>query len=237
MSRHAAIGVSSHICIPPIPSLNSHRLPHRFYGLKDTFPSQLLLVRSAEGKKRNLYLTSELVKQVITLNVPSGLRAINGGVKVATRSDVKGSTCDFRLSQEGIACLAPYVTKRTAIITAQEMYTILLRDNLFMHEFSDETREPVESCSEGCMLFTVPAGAPSLRPPAADGTPGKPLHNAVQIFGWRGKTCARALVNKQTRMHYKVLLGMHPDLAQEEQEEQEQRKLPADPTHRGALRC
>lgn len=192
-----------------------------FYGLKDDFPSELTLVRSEEGKKRNIYLTSQLVKQVISTNAAAGLRAINAGVKVATRSDVKGSSCDFRLSQEGIACVAPFITKRSAVVTAEEAYQVLLRDNLYMNEFCDASREAVESCSEGCLLLTVPAGAASLRAPADDGTPGRPLANPVQIYGWRGKTCARALVNKQTRMHYKVLLGKHPDEAQKEEAEQE----------------
>ena len=44
-------------------------LPFRpYYGLPDNFPSDQLLTRSVTGKKRNLYLASRLVKEILRRN-------------------------------------------------------------------------------------------------------------------------------------------------------------------------
>ena len=39
-----------------------------YYGLGDAFPSSQLLTRSVAGKKRNVYLTSRLVKELLQRN-------------------------------------------------------------------------------------------------------------------------------------------------------------------------
>ncbi|CAG0900422.1 unnamed protein product [Darwinula stevensoni] len=40
----------------------------KFYGIKDSFDETLLLVRTREGKKRNVYLTTAAVKELVTDN-------------------------------------------------------------------------------------------------------------------------------------------------------------------------
>ena len=40
----------------------------QYYGLGDAFPSSQLLTRSVGGKKRNIYLTSRLVKELLQRN-------------------------------------------------------------------------------------------------------------------------------------------------------------------------
>lgn len=39
-----------------------------YYGLSDTFPSNQLLTRTMTGKKRNIYLTSALVRDLLRRN-------------------------------------------------------------------------------------------------------------------------------------------------------------------------
>eukprot|EP00911_Craspedida_sp_UC1_P001754 UC1_evm1s1337 len=111
--------------------------------------------------------------------------------------------------------MPPFMTRRICKVTAAELYDILLRDNMFMHQFSDETRSAIEGSDEGCVLFLVQAGSPSLKEAAADGTVAT-IPNDIRVFGWRGRSCARALVAKEQRLHWMVLLGRHPDEARKE---------------------
>ena len=50
------------------PSNSKHIVIHRaFYGIDERFPADQLLVRSFGGKKRNIYLVSKAVKDVMEM--------------------------------------------------------------------------------------------------------------------------------------------------------------------------
>ena len=40
----------------------------KFYGIKDNFPVDQLMIRSKEGKKRNIYFASEITKTIMQNN-------------------------------------------------------------------------------------------------------------------------------------------------------------------------
>jgi tRNA (cytosine34-C5)-methyltransferase len=65
-----------------------------FYDLKE-FDSTCLLTRCYVGKKKNIYLVSPLVKDVVQKN-ESSIKIINTGVKTFVRCDNKNMTCAFR---------------------------------------------------------------------------------------------------------------------------------------------
>lgn len=44
-----------------------YHFQRKFYGIDDSFPADQLLVRSVGGKKRNIYLVSKTVKDVMKL--------------------------------------------------------------------------------------------------------------------------------------------------------------------------
>jgi len=64
------------------------------------FPS-VLLARTQEGKKKNIYMTNKTVKDVVSLNQDK-LKIINTGVKVFARCSNEDVKCEFRLAQEGL---------------------------------------------------------------------------------------------------------------------------------------
>ncbi|KAA0202698.1 hypothetical protein HAZT_HAZT000140 [Hyalella azteca] len=73
-----------------------------FFGLRTDIPEasyRNFMTRSREGKRRNLYFTNALVRDLITRN-QDRMKIINTGVKVLVRVDNKGTSCDFRLAQE-----------------------------------------------------------------------------------------------------------------------------------------
>ena len=72
--------------------------PHvkSFYDISDSFDVTRLLVRCHVGKKKNIYLTSSAVRDLVTQNQGT-IKFINTGVKTFVRSDNKNvKACAFR---------------------------------------------------------------------------------------------------------------------------------------------
>ena len=69
-----------------------------FYGICPEVGHELFLARTKTGKKRNIYFTNHLVKDIVSRN-QDDIKIINTGVKVLDRSDNKGAPCDFRMAQ------------------------------------------------------------------------------------------------------------------------------------------
>ncbi|XP_057564515.1 RNA cytosine C(5)-methyltransferase NSUN2 isoform X2 [Hippopotamus amphibius kiboko] len=72
----------------------------KFYALDPSFPKMNLLTRTAEGKKRQLYMVSKELRNVL-LNNSERMKVINTGIKVWCRNNSgEEFDCAFRLAQE-----------------------------------------------------------------------------------------------------------------------------------------
>lgn len=67
-----------------------------FYKISDAFNSKCLLTRCHVGKKKNIYLTSEAIRDLVVTN-QGAIKFINTGVKAFVRCDNKNMKCAFRL--------------------------------------------------------------------------------------------------------------------------------------------
>lgn len=67
-----------------------------FYEISDDFNSKCLLTRCHVGKKKNIYLTSEAIRDLVVTN-QGDIKFINTGVKAFVRCDNKNMKCAFRL--------------------------------------------------------------------------------------------------------------------------------------------
>lgn len=66
-----------------------------FYQVSDSFDSKCLLTRCHVGKKKNIYLTSDAVRNLVVSNQGT-VKFINTGVKAFVRCDNKNMKCAFR---------------------------------------------------------------------------------------------------------------------------------------------
>lgn len=67
-----------------------------FYDISDSFDARRLLVRCHVGKKKNIYLTSSAVRDLVMQNQGT-IKFINTGVKTFVRSDNRNTkACAFR---------------------------------------------------------------------------------------------------------------------------------------------
>ncbi|XP_068700887.1 RNA cytosine-C(5)-methyltransferase NSUN2-like isoform X1 [Montipora foliosa] len=174
-----------------------------FYGINDSFPVSQLFVRSVFGKKRNVYLVSKAVKDVMGM-VDNNHKVINTGMKVIARAENDNVSCAFRLMQEGIEAMVPFISKRKVSITQEDVITLLTQDRPFCDQFSSTTREQFNKIEgQGCIVYLYDPSGPYSK---AQDTIGCQL-----IFcGWKAKVSTRLQISKFDKAHYQVLCGIPP---------------------------
>ncbi|XP_068252110.1 RNA cytosine C(5)-methyltransferase NSUN2 isoform X1 [Nyctibius grandis] len=183
----------------------------KFYALDPSFPKMNLLTRTQEGKKRQLYMVSKELRNVL-LNNSEKMKVINTGIKVWSRnSDGEQFGCAFRLAQEGIYTLYPFIHARIINVCIEDVKILLTQENPFLSKFSSETQKKVKGMAMGSIVLKY------------DPDPEKPddLQCPIVLCGWQGKTSLRAFVPKNERLHYLRMMGVEVFKAKRKEEESE----------------
>ncbi|XP_076611468.1 RNA cytosine C(5)-methyltransferase NSUN2 [Chaetodon auriga] len=169
-----------------------------FYNLSPDFPKLNVLTRTHEGKKRHLYMVSKELRNVL-LNNSERMKVINTGVKVWSRnSDGEEFGCAFRLAQEGIYTLQPYIRSRIIGVSVEDIKVLLTQENPFLSKLEDDAHAQAKKMVMGSIVLKY---IPNPNAPAEPQCP-------IQLCGWRGKTSIRAFVPRNERFHYLRMLGV-----------------------------
>uniref|UniRef100_A0A3B4FX11 tRNA (cytosine(34)-C(5))-methyltransferase n=1 Tax=Pundamilia nyererei TaxID=303518 RepID=A0A3B4FX11_9CICH len=182
---------------PPYSNINACFLfsSRSFYDLSPDFPKLNVLTRTHEGKKRNLYMVSKELRNVL-LNNSERMKVINTGVKVWSRnSEGEEFGCAFRLAQEGIYTLQPYIRSRIIRVSVEDIKVLLTQENPYLSKLEDEAHAQAQKI--GTVKYRY----------ALQLNPGEP-QCPIQLCGWRGKTSIRAFVPRNERFHYLRMLGV-----------------------------
>lgn len=163
-----------------------------FYNWGDDFPVGLLMGRSNEGNKRNLYFVSEAIKDLVVTN-KEHIRFINLGMKILNRSKSKYCTCDYRLSQDGVEVIERFCRSRTVQIAAEDLILLLTHENPFLTRFGKPVQDAVKQFSQGSLLF-------SYEPDADQGEKHYPS-SILRVCGWLGVVTMRTFLSKHQREH------------------------------------
>ncbi|CAG7816855.1 unnamed protein product [Allacma fusca] len=172
----------------------------KFYCLEN-LKSSNFLTRSVDGKKRNIYFVTNLVKDIITNN-ESTVKIINTGVKVLARcgQNNKWTASDFRLAQEGLKSMLPYIKGRRVTITQEDLVILLTNEDEtkppLLTAFDPETQVQLEPLERGSCVLVIKSRTDNEGPPFC-----------LELVGWRGATSLRGYVPKQERIHYIRLCG------------------------------
>uniref|UniRef100_A0A8C5WEV4 tRNA (cytosine(34)-C(5))-methyltransferase n=1 Tax=Leptobrachium leishanense TaxID=445787 RepID=A0A8C5WEV4_9ANUR len=170
----------------------------KFYALEESFPKKNLLTRTQEGKKRQLYMVSKELRNVLLHNSEK-MKVINTGIKVLCRNnDGEQYGCAYRLAQEGIYSLYPFIKSRIVTVTVDDIIILLTQENPFLSKFSRETQKQAEVLVMGSIVLKY------------EPDPLKPdtLQCPIVLCGWRGKTSVRSFVPKNERNHYLRMMGV-----------------------------
>ncbi|CAH1268835.1 NSUN2 [Branchiostoma lanceolatum] len=173
--------------------------------ISDTFPNLQLLVRCYEGKKRTVYLVSKEVKDILQYNENS-LKVINCGLRVMVRSrnDKTKAMSLFRLAQDGIPTLLPFIHGRRVEIKQEDAILLLTEENPHIHKLTAEAREQLKPLEEGSIVMVY---EPDMSNPDA-------VHCKMVFVGWRGKVTVRSFVPKNDRRHFLLLCGVDVEVRQ-----------------------
>lgn len=169
-----------------------------FYDLSPDFPKLNVLTRTHEGKKRHLYMVSKELRNVL-LNNSERMKVINTGVKVWSRnSDGEEFGCAFRLAQEGIYTLQPYIRSRMITVSVEDIKVLLTQENPYLSKLQDDAHAQAKKIGMGSIVLKY---IPNSNNPTEPQCP-------IQLCGWRGKTSIRAFVPRNERLHYLRMLGV-----------------------------
>ncbi|CAO2592097.1 RNA cytosine C(5)-methyltransferase NSUN2 [Lemmus lemmus] len=170
----------------------------KFYALDPSFPRMNLLTRTTEGKKRQLYMVSKELRNVL-LNNSEKMKVINTGIKVWCRNNSgEEFDCAFRLAQEGIYTLYPFINSRIITVSIEDVKTLLTQENPFFRKLSSEAYSQVKDLAKGSVVLKYepdPANPDALQCP-------------IVLCGWRGKASIRTFVPKNERLHYLRMMGL-----------------------------
>ncbi|XP_040209458.1 RNA cytosine C(5)-methyltransferase NSUN2 isoform X3 [Rana temporaria] len=170
----------------------------KFYGLSSSFPKTNLLTRTQEGKKKQLYIVSKELRNVL-LNNSEKMKVINTGVKVLCRNnDGEQYGCAYRLAQEGIYTLYPFISLRIVTVCVEDIKVLLTQENPFLSKFSSQIQKQTKDIDMGSIVLKF------------EPDPQKPdtLQCPIVLVGWRGKTSIRSFVPKNERLHYLRMMGV-----------------------------
>ncbi|KAJ8268310.1 hypothetical protein COCON_G00134820 [Conger conger] len=169
-----------------------------FYDLSPAFPKLNVLTRTHEGKKRNLYMVSKELRNVL-LNNSERMKVINTGVKVWSRNnDGEQFGCAFRLAQEGIYTLFPYINARMISISLEDVKVLLTQENPYLSKLGSDAHAQAKKLAMGSIVLKYKPD------PENTDTPQCP----IELCGWRGKTSIRAFVPRNERFHYLRMVGV-----------------------------
>ncbi|CAJ0919554.1 unnamed protein product [Ranitomeya imitator] len=186
----------------------------KFYALDPSFPQQNLLSRTQKGKKKQLYMVSKELRNVLLHNSEK-MKVINTGIKVLCRNnDGEEFGCAYRLAQEGIYTIYPFINSRVVMVSVDDIKILLTQENPFLRKFGSETQEQTKDLAMGSIILKY------------EPDPEKPetLQCPIVLCGWRGKKSIRSFVPKNERMHYLRMMGVEVFKNQETTE-----KAPAEP--------
>ncbi|KAL0280480.1 UNVERIFIED_CONTAM: hypothetical protein PYX00_001755 [Menopon gallinae] len=170
-----------------------------YFDLSSDLPVNCLLTRCKEGKKKNIYLTSPKVREIIMKNADR-IKIINSGVKTFARCDNKETICPFRIAQEGLYSIFPYVgQKRIVRVTKQDLLLMLSVHNtekaLEIAKLDPKTQEKMKSVGQGSCIIIYD------EEPVTESS----LH--LELVCWIGVVSARPYLHKNEIIHYLRLLG------------------------------
>lgn len=124
--------------------------------LRADFPSSNVLVRNPEGEpSRSLYLTNDLVKNIIQHNDYARLRLTFAGTKILSKQEGgKGVDAQFRILGEGLPVVLPYLDPSSVISgDLASLKTMIKSYYPLCSSFEDPFKSTIENKGEFRMLY------------------------------------------------------------------------------------
>ncbi|KAE9410619.1 S-adenosyl-L-methionine-dependent methyltransferase [Gymnopus androsaceus JB14] len=160
--------------------------------LTSEFPSSNVLVRNPEGDVvRSMYLTNDLIKQIILANDFTKIRLTAAGTKVFTKQEGgKGIEAQYRILGEGLPVVLPY-TNPQSIITGDMniLKTLVLSHYPLCTSFEESFRAVLDTLELGCHIVKFPPGE----------LDGASLSHDLLVPIWKSGVSVSLMVDKKAK--------------------------------------
>ncbi|WWC59399.1 uncharacterized protein I303_101954 [Kwoniella dejecticola CBS 10117] len=165
------------------------------FKFKESFQRDNLMVRNEYGDPlRTIYMTNDIVKEIIQNNDYTRLRIVSAGVKCFARQDSSQRTeirCKWRTPMDGILEVLPHVGEGVVISATLEELRVLLEDHYPpIDSFKDgEWKDTMQSRDMGCEIIRFVAGK------LAGGELALPMYLPV----WKAKMSLSLMIDKREK--------------------------------------
>ena len=148
-----------------------------------------------DGKPKSIFFLPKPARDLLSA---CDLKIVSAGTKAFEKHPVKGSDIDYRLAQDGINILAPYITKRKVEVSAQDICNLLEGGLVGFSTLSTGFKEALDGISTGSMVVQysfkpadrVPVTAPASGEGEGEGEGGGAGKDAAGSSGSLGRATA-----------------------------------------------
>jgi 16S rRNA C967 or C1407 C5-methylase (RsmB/RsmF family) len=125
------------------------------FGLGPNFPKEQYMAR-ASGEAKVLYFIAKSVKeQLIDHGIQNRVTVINSGLKAFERCSIAENRNKYRISQEAIQFVLPYMTKRRLIISADDFYKCCAKGFMEFGVFSQKFQDEIAKLASGSFVVSL----------------------------------------------------------------------------------
>lgn len=124
-----------------------------FYGLSPDFPKDQIMTRSNPNPKILYFIAKSIKEKLIDQGIQDRITVINSGVKVFERN--KDSEVGYRIVQEGIHMIAPFLGKRKFVVDFQDFVRCLSRESFSIDLLSETFKKEIEPLPVGAFAVVL----------------------------------------------------------------------------------
>lgn len=153
------------------------------YGLTPEFPKEQFMVRRSSEAKILYFITKSIKEDLFDHGIQERVTVINSGLKGFERCSLKQDNKSYRLAQEGIQYIVPYMTKRIVNVKMDD-FAVCVRDGFTpFRAFSESLQKELEHLTPGSFLVTLEGYE-------------KDFSKKMYLVMWRRSNCLECFVAK-----------------------------------------
>lgn len=163
----------------------------KHYGMGPDFPYERMLVRSKDtDKKKIIYIVNENLRKFL-VNNNNRFKVVNAGIGVLRRVE-KVSVSNFRLMQDGLEIMTPFITKRIVKLSVDDAAIILqgTKDNHYCSLEDLENPGELEKMECGSVIIRIEHGK-----------------FKKDFCVWLGAKTATAFITREEKIHCLQMMG------------------------------
>ncbi|KAL1232211.1 RNA cytosine C(5)-methyltransferase NSUN2 [Trichinella spiralis] len=153
---------------------DNNELIQEYFGMDDRFSNFSLLMRQKENNEHRI-------------------KIINAGLRTFSRCSVSDSVrVDFRLVQDGLRYVIPFMSKRLVNISKDELLKLIKsKESILLKDLSDELHSQLKQIGEGSAALVC--GAENAK-------------CTFQVASWLGRCSVAPHLDKENRAHFLFML-------------------------------